>query len=83
MKNFLNIKLKCIGEGNIIFSLRAVDARINGNRFPVYINYGKFTVNGIDIFNKNKIVWLLKPYLFELSCDDGEIFELSVEWKPI
>lgn len=84
MKNFLNIKLKCIGEGNIVFRLRGVDARINGNdRFPVYINYGKFAVNGIDIFNENKIVWHDKPYVFELSCDDGEIFELSIGWKPI
>ena len=84
MKNFLNIKLKCVGEGNIILRLRGVDAKINGkNRFPVYINYEKFTVNGIDIFNENKIIWLEKPYVFELSCDDGEIFDLSIRWKPI
>ena len=84
MKNFLHIKLKCVGGGNIVFRLRGVDAEINGNgRFPVYINYEKFTVNGVDIFKENKIVWHDKPHIFELSCKDGEIFDLSIGWKPI
>lgn len=79
----LDFELKCVNDGILKILLRAIVHRDKkGNRFPVYIDYTKLSINGTDILKKNKLVNYDAPYLFEQKVKDSEIIKIHVEWMP-
>lgn len=81
--NSLNIEFKCIGDGNLDIILRGVDAKNSyGNRIPIYINFTKFLINDILIFDDEKLVWHNHPYIKSIPVNNGDIIKLYFEWEP-
>ena len=82
-KGKLNLKVKCINDGELDIRLKTRDVKDNElNRFPVYIDYTKFTVNGEDILTENTLISHSEPYVFNKSVKDSETLDIHVEWKP-
>jgi hypothetical protein len=82
-KNSLNLKIKCIGNGEINIILRGPDIRDkNNNRFPVYIDYTNFVINNKNILNKHQLVCHDKPYIYKKNVKNGEIINLYIKWLP-
>lgn len=82
--NSMNIKLKCIGSGNLIIKLRAMDIKDNnGKRIPVYLNYTKFLINDDElIFNEDIIVWHDDPFTYGRKINDNEIINIFISYTP-
>ena len=82
-KGTLDLKIKCINDGELKIELRGLDVRDkNGKRFPVYIDYTKFSINNKPILNTNKLTWHDQPYIFSKSVGDSEIVDIHIEWLP-
>ena len=79
----LNIVLRCINKGNLTISLRGQDVRDkSNNRVPILIDYSKFIVNSNSLIEGIKSAWHDEPIRYNREVDDGEIINLSLEWKP-
>ena len=64
----LDLELKCVNDGILKIWLRGIDYRDkNDNRFPIYIDYSNFSINGTEILKKNKLVSHDDPYFFLLK----------------
>lgn len=81
-KNFLDLTVKCIGTGELYLTLRGVDFRVNNERIPIYINYTKFKVNGIDILKENKLICHDKSYTIKLPVKNNDYVRISMSWTP-
>ena len=82
-KGNLDLKVKCINDGELDIRLRSRDVKdIDKNRFPIYIDYTKFTINGEDILNGNTLVSHSEPYVINRHVNDSEILDIHMEWKP-
>jgi len=78
-----DIKVKCIGNGELKIYLRGLDFRDkNGIRLPIYIDFTTFIVEGKTILKESKLVWYDKPFIFNKNVTNGEIVKLHAEWKP-
>jgi hypothetical protein len=81
---YLDVKVKCIGDGELSIKLRGVNASDKNNkRYPVYIDYTKLSINGEDIIKENTLVWHDEPFSYEMPVADGEILTIHLEWMPI
>ena len=82
--NSMNIKLKCIGSGNLIIKLRAMDLKDNsGKRIPIYLNYNKFLINDEEIISDDEIiVWYDNPFIYNKKINDGEIINIVISYVP-
>lgn len=79
----LDFKIKCINDGELKIYLRGIDFRDkNGKRFPVYIDYTKFSVNNESLIDGNELTWHDEPYIFSKLVRDSEIVEIHIEWMP-
>lgn len=79
----LDLKVKAITDGELTVKLRGMDvADKNRKRFPVYINYTKFIVDGEEIFNANKLLTHDDNYIFRMPVADSQIVDVHVEWMP-
>ena len=82
-KGDLDLKIKCINQGELKINLRGIDVRDKkGNRFPVYIDYTKFSVNNEEIINGNELTWHDQPYRFSKLVSNSEIVDINVQWMP-
>lgn len=82
-ENSMNIKLKCIGSGNLIIKLRTMDLRDkNGKRIPIYLNYTKFLINDEEILANDVTVWHDDPFIYERKINDDEIINISISYVP-
>ncbi|WP_407424381.1 hypothetical protein [Methanobrevibacter sp.] len=80
-KGSIDLKIRCINKGKLKVFLRSNFWGENG-RFPIFINYTNFTVNGKGHFS-NIVCSHDEPFTFEKEVDDGEILEIHVEWNPV
>lgn len=82
-KGTLDLKVKCINDGELNIYLKSRDVK-DGNRirFPIYIDYTKCTINGEDILTENTLATHSKPYLINRDVKDSEILDIHLEWKP-
>lgn len=81
--NSVDLIIKCIQDGEIEISLRGKDVRDkNRNRFPVYIDYTQFKVDGETILDENILITHDKSYVYRKKVIDGEQIKIHVEWKP-
>lgn len=82
-KNYLELKVKCICDGNLRIDLKGIDFRLRNGRFPININFTKFKLNDEVIFNESKIVHHDAPYIFEKKVYNEDIVKLYFEWMPV
>ncbi len=81
--NSMDLKFRCVKDGKLDISLKGKDVRDkNRNRFPVYIDYSEFTVNGAKILKENILTWHDKPYVYSKNVKNGEEITIHVTWKP-
>lgn len=80
--NFVDITLRCIGDGELYLILRGIDFRVNGERIPIFINYTKFNINGIDVLKGNTLICHDKPFTFKLPVKNKDYVNLSLSWLP-
>lgn len=81
--NSMDLKFRCVKDGKLDISLKGKDVRDkNRNRFPVYIDYSEFTVNGAKILKENILTWHDKPYVYSKNVKNGEEITIHVAWKP-
>lgn len=79
----IKLKIKCVNDGNLEIKLRGQDIRdIEGNRFPVYIDYTEFKVNDKDVISKNKLTCHDDFYRYEKNVKNSEIIDLEIKWMP-
>lgn len=78
----LDLTIKCINSGTLSICIRGPDIRDAHNmRFPFYINYNSFKINGIDQLTQEKIVSHDNPFFIERTVHDGEIINIHLEWS--
>lgn len=79
----LDLKIKCINDGELKIILRGTDVRDkNGKRFPVYIDFTNFSVNGKSIIEGSELTCHDQPYSFSKLVRDSEIVDVHIEWMP-
>ncbi len=79
----LDIKIKIIKDGQLVIKLRGPNVLDkNKNRFPVYIDYMKFSVNNDEILSENKLLSHDDGYIFKMDVKDSQVVDLSFEWMP-
>lgn len=81
--NTCDIKLRCIGTGPLSIKLRGIDFRDKfDNRIPIYINYTKFSINGFELLNEEKLTWHDEPFTHIENIELSKILDLHIEWNP-
>lgn len=76
------IALRCRGDGELIVWLRGRDVRnAKGERYPVWIDCNRFTVNGRIVFNEVQTVCHDKFYRYSMPVSNGETVELEFTWS--
>lgn len=82
-KGKLDLKIKCINEGNLNLTLRGIDAKdSNGTRLPIFIEFNRVIVNGKQLITENKLVSHDNPYQCNFKVEDGDIVFIHTEWEP-
>ena len=82
-KGILDLKIKCINDGELKINLRGPDVRDkNARRFPVYIDFINFSINNQSIIEDSELTWHDKPYIFSKLVLDSEIVDIHIEWRP-
>ena len=82
-KNYLELEIECILDGKLNISLKGIDFRLDGNRFPINVNFTNFVINDEEIFNESKMVHHDSPFIFEKGVLNNEIYRLYLEWMPV
>ena len=82
-KRVINIKIKCISDGNLIIKFRGQDIHYNGHRIPAYINYNSIFINNEKINDTNKITCHDEPYIYTKKVHDSEVIKIDIYWTPI
>ena len=79
----LKFKVRCINDGKLKISLKSQDVKDkNKNRFPIFIDYVKFRVNGDDRIDDCFLACHDNPFVFEEDVKNGEIIDVEVSWLP-
>ncbi|WP_323735646.1 hypothetical protein PXD04_07040 [Methanosphaera sp. ISO3-F5] len=82
-KSEISFKIKCISEGKLKIDLRTLDIRDRNNkRFPIYIDYLSFKVDGQEILKENRLIWHDKPIHYSKKVYNKEIISISIKWRP-
>ena len=83
-KTGMSLKIRCAGAGELRTDLRGIDFRLKDNtRFPIWICYTKFAVNGVPVLKEPVCVWHDIPFTHRLMVSDGEELVLDLEWKAL
>ena len=83
-KGSMKLEIKCIGDGVLKVWLRGIDCRDrNSKRFPVWIDFTRFSINDKCIFTDSHVVWHDKPFVFKTDVIDGENIRLEIGWKAL
>lgn len=83
IKGSLDLKIKCINDGNLKIFLRSMYFKGTGKKmFPIYIDFTRFTVNNKEIFDTSEVVWHNEPFIYTQEVKNNEILELHMEWLP-
>lgn len=79
----LDLKIKCINEGNLNLLLRGIDAKDSkGLRVPIFIEFNRVIVNGKHLITENKVVSHDNFYQCNFKVGDGDIIFIHIEWGP-
>lgn len=83
-KGSIYLKVKCINDGKLEIYLRGIDFRDKKKqRVPIYIDYTKFYINGVCIFDSSISISHDKCYNYiKDNVKDGDIIDMYIEWEP-
>lgn len=80
----INLKIKCILDGELYVILRGMDFRVlNNNPMHIFINFTKLLINDNIIFDEEKLIWHNEPFEFKEFYKNEDIIKLDVEFKRI
>lgn len=80
----LNLKMKCINDGNLKIWLRSQDFRDKENNYiPIFIDFTKLKINGIDYIEERKHITHDNYYVVEMKVHDSDIITIEIEWLPL
>lgn len=83
-KGNLDLKIKCINDGNLTIGFRGIDYRDKyRNRIPIYVKFTEIFINGVKINNDEKIVFHDNPVIFRKKVDDNEIITIHASWTMV
>ena len=82
-KRKINVSFKCVNDGNLEISFRAMDLRYGNDRLPIFIEYTKIRINDVDILGENFVTWHDNPFRYEQEVENNQIINIQVEWKPL
>ncbi len=81
-KGKINVKLKCVGSGELRIYLRGCDVRGKSNeRLPFKVVFTELKINGQQVLEENQSVWHDEAYLYSMDVEDGEFFDVEATWK--
>ena len=81
--NFLELKIKCSENDTLFIRLKGPYVLDNlGNKFPVYIDYTKFELNGENIIDNNTLLSCDDFFQYSKNVEEGEIIHLKISWLP-
>ena len=79
----LKIKIKCINNGDLKIELRTLDKKDrNGTRFPIYMDYLSFKMDGKEYLKENTLAHHDKPITITKKVLDNEIINIETKWQP-
>jgi hypothetical protein len=81
----LEIVAKSDVDGQINLELKGLDIltpKDRSKRFPYWVDYTKFTVDGNLIFDTLTPAWHDKPYRYKFDVKANEEIKIQVEWQP-
>lgn len=79
----VNLKVKCINDGNLSISLKSRDFRNYKNvRVPIHIFYTICMVDNEPILN-NKLTWHDEPFKFKKQSSDNDYFDIEIRFSTI
>lgn len=79
----LDIKLECINDGELSILLLGMGFTDKlGTRFPIFIDFTSFQINGEEILENPVVAWHDEPYRFNRFVNDSETINIHIEWKP-
>ncbi len=81
-KGSMDLKIRCIGKGNLNIRLRGLFAKNKGKIMQIYTEFNDLNVNGRHLINENKIVSHDDFYDCYYEVDDGDIIFIHAEWSP-
>ena len=82
-KRIINLKIKCIYNGNLIIKFRGQDITHNGIRIPAYINYNSIYINSEKINEVDKLTCHDKPFIYTKKVKNSEIIKIDIYWNPV
>lgn len=82
LKCVLDLKLKCVNDGELVIKLRGIDYSREG-RIPIFINLYKFAINNEIIIDKDTLLSHDNFYTYKKSINDGDEVILSIMWEPV
>ena len=78
----IEMKAKCLGDGNMKLCLRGKDCRDNaGKRYPVWICVTCLRVDGKEVFNNPHLVCHDKPFVYDMKVTNGQLVRIYMEWR--
>ncbi len=82
-KQVIDLEVQCIGDGELEIKLRGMNYNCKDKKLPIYVNYKKFTINGKNQLENNKLIWHDSPYKMLVAVKNGQIVKIHCEWEPI
>ena len=82
-KGTLDLKIRCINEGTLSIRLRGIYARgPNNTIIPIFINFNKVIVNGVQLIKDNILVSHDNFHECHFNVGNGDIVFIHLEWSP-
>ena len=79
----LDLELECINDGELNIFIKSKDVKDKNNkRFPIYIDYTKFEINGENINLNQSLISHDNPYLYKKKVKNSEKINIHLEWMP-
>lgn len=80
-KNIDAIHIKVIHDGLLKMYFKASDRRIDGSRYPLFVDYESIKINGNELLKSTLSSWHDSPYKYEMNVKHGEKVTVEVKCK--
>lgn len=83
-KGDIDLKLKCIGDGNLKIDLKSLILKnYYGKNFNIYLKYKNLTINNTNIIGNDIYACYSNPFTHQIKVKNNEIIHIHVEWESI
>ena len=73
------IKIKVIRDGELIINFKSQDKRLNGDKYPFWIDYKSIKINGTEILSSPISTWHDKPYRYKMPVQNTQELTIEIE----